>query len=109
MRRNTMGYYHDDDDRRPELRAVDTSSTLNGSERQSFVHALLPSFGEYWLACQHGENEPKLLFTENESNTQRLWGVPNRTPFVKDGINDAVVNGAQDTVNPEDFGTKVAA
>ena len=55
------------------------------------------------------EHEPQFLFTENESNTERLWDVPNRTPFVKDGINDAVVNGAQRRVNPEGFGTKVAA
>ena len=50
-----------------------------------------------------------MLFTENESNTQRLWGVPNRTRYVKDGINDAVVNGVKGTVNPEGSGTKVAA
>ena len=36
---------------------------------------------------------PTLLFTENETNTQRLFGVPNRTPYVKDGINDYVVHG----------------
>ena len=40
---------------------------------------------------------------------QRLWGVPNPTPFVKDGINDAVVHSVKDTVNTEGFGTKVAA
>jgi hypothetical protein len=53
--------------------------------------------------------QPQYLFTENESNSQRLWGVPNRTPYVKDGIHDTVVNGALDRVNPEGFGTKVAA
>jgi len=50
-----------------------------------------------------------LLFTENESNAQRLWDVPNRTSFVKDGINDAVVYGTQGTVSPEGVGTKAAA
>ena len=34
-----------------------------------------------------------LLFTENETNAERLWGVPNPTPFVKDSINDCVVHG----------------
>ena len=109
--RNTWawGYEHDEENRRPELRAVETPSTPAGMERQRLVHATHATLGGYWLACQHAEQEPQLLFTENESNAQRLWGVPNRTSFVKDGINDAVVNGAPGTVNPEGFGTKVAA
>ncbi len=109
--RNTWawGYEHDEENRRPELRAVETPSTPSGMERQHLAHATHATLGEYWLACQHAEHEPQLLFTENESNAQRLWGVPNRTSFVKDGINDAAVNGAPGTVNPEGFGTKVAA
>src|SRR5439155_309789 len=53
--------------------------------------------------------EPELLFTENESNAERLWGVANRTPYVKDGIHRAVVNGEVGAVNPAGAGTKVAA
>src|SRR5256886_769547 len=49
------------------------------------------------------------LFTENESNAERLWGVANRTPYVKDGIHRAVVNGEAGAVNPAGAGTKVAA
>src|SRR5262249_43474872 len=45
----------------------------------------------------------------NESNNQRLWGAPNIADYVKDGINAFVVDGRLDTVNPEQFGTKVAA
>ncbi len=100
------GYHHDAADRRPELRAVETPSTSDGTEGQRFVRAMYATSGEYWLAC---EDKPQLLFTENESNAQRLWGVPNHTPFVKDGINDAVVNGVQGMVNPDGVGTKVAA
>jgi hypothetical protein len=55
------------------------------------------------------EGQPELLFTENESNLQRLFGVPNPSPYVKDGINDYVVNGASDTINPHRIGTKAAA
>jgi len=51
---------------------------------------------------------PELLFCENETNTARLWGVPGRTSYPKDGINDYVVNGAA-TVNPDNRGTKAAA
>jgi len=109
--RNTWawGYDHDEENCRPELRAVETPSTTAGTEQQHLVHAIHANLGEYWLACQHTDKEPQLLFTENESNAQRLWGVPNRTSFVKDGINDAVVQGAPGTVNPEGLGTKVAA
>ena len=59
-----------------------------------------------WLYCDGG---PELLFTENETNTERLYGIPNASPYTKDGINDYVVNGASGTVNPEQVGTKAAA
>lgn len=49
-----------------------------------------------------------LLFTENETNHQRLSGTLNASPFVKDGINKAIVHGQQDAVNPSDVGTKVS-
>jgi len=50
-----------------------------------------------------------MLFTENETNVQRLYGDENRTPYVKDGINDYVVSGIAEAVNPEHKGTKAAA
>ena len=50
-----------------------------------------------------------LLFTNNETNTERLWDVPNAPPYVKDGINNAVVLGHKNAVNPEKTGTKAAA
>ena len=59
-----------------------------------------------WLHC---EGSPELLFTENETNTKKLFEVENRSPFVKDGINDKVVHGVKEAVNPEHVGTKAAA
>jgi hypothetical protein len=59
-----------------------------------------------WLHC---EGSPELLFTENETNARRLFGIENLTRFVKDGINDHVVHGAKDAVNPEHVGSKAAA
>ncbi|MGQ0571745.1 MAG: MGH1-like glycoside hydrolase domain-containing protein [Armatimonadota bacterium] len=105
--RNTWSWVRDG--RRPELREVpgaplDESRT--GGSGVRLVRAVHHELGEYWLACA-GAFE--LLFTQNESNAQRLWGVPNLTPFVKDGINDAVVRGARGVVNPAGAGTKVAA
>src|SRR5207244_4080300 len=54
------------------------------------------------------EGSPELLFTENETNTRRLYG-QDGPRFAKDGINDFVVNGAADAVNPDRAGTKAAA
>ncbi len=52
---------------------------------------------------------PTLLFTENETNTERLYQAPNRTPHVKDAINDYLVRGDEQAVNPAKTGTKAAA
>ncbi|MBV9547224.1 MAG: glucosidase, partial [Chloroflexi bacterium] len=64
------------------------------------------TLGDYWLAC---EGASELLFTENETNAERLWCGSNRTPYVKDGINDFIVNGRTGAVNRERVGTKAAA
>ena len=55
------------------------------------------------------EGASELLFTENETNTERLVGMPNPSPYVKDGINNYIVHGKKDAVNPEKKGTKVSA
>ncbi len=65
-----------------------------------------PDYGARWLAC---DGAPQLLFTENETNARRLFGVHNDARYVKDGINDYVVHGDRAAVNPEESGTKVAA
>jgi hypothetical protein len=72
----------------------------------AMVEASHDGLGRYELHC---ENADALLFTENESNLERLWGVPNRSPFVKDSINDAVTQNKRDPVNPSKVGTKAAA
>jgi hypothetical protein len=98
--RNTWNWGNDD--RRPQLKAVEQE----GENNVRLVHLQHQELGDYWLAC---EGTPELLFTNNESNAQRLWGVENQTPFVKDGIHEAVVNGVRDKVNPEGIGTKLAS
>ncbi len=73
-------------------------------------HALIEgehaSLGVRWLYC---DGAPELLFTENETNEQRLYARQNPKPWVKDSINDYVVGGKTDAVNPDRVGTKAAA
>ncbi len=76
------------------------------TESWRVIEAEHESLGRRWLFC---EGSPALLFTENETNRQRLFGVPNPAPFVKDGINDSLVHGRTGAVNPEQVGTKAAA
>jgi len=76
---------------------------LNG---HPVVEAQEEYYGVRWLIC---EGDPELLFTENETNAQRLFGAPNASPYVKDGINNYIVHGLKDAVNPAMMGTKAAA
>ena len=68
-----------------------------------------PFLGDLELLAGAGPDgvAPTALFCENETNDQRLYGVPGSTPYPKDGINDHVVHGAA-TVNPDRHGTKAA-
>jgi hypothetical protein len=69
------------------------------------VQAEHPALGSYRFAF---DAEAEVLFTENETNTQRLWGVPNPTTSVKDAFHDYVIGGRHDAVNAEHSGTKCA-
>ncbi len=80
---------------------------IDRSGRKSLVlRATHRRMEPYWLYCEMPE---QVLFTENETNRERLYGVPNATPYVKDGINEFIVHGRRDAVNPERVGTKAAA
>ena len=62
--------------------------------------------GGYELIC---ENPDELLFCENNTNKKRLFGAENESEFVKDGINNYIVNGDSGAVNQAQQGTKAAA
>jgi len=95
--RNTWSWgYHAE---RPSLSAVN-GGCIEVKERH---------LGQRWWYTAADEQQPVLLFTENDTNTLRLYNWPNATPYVKDGINDAVVNGQQERTNPARKGTKAAA
>jgi len=87
--------------KKPDLRQIEAAA---GTSAVAATHPLL---GELILSC---EGEVPLLFTENETNQERLFpGQKNESPYVKDGINNCVVQGNQGAVNPQKQGTKVAA
>jgi hypothetical protein len=96
--RNTWTWWPDE----PKPSLKDTSGTRGaGAIAASNAH-----LGDYFLHC---EGNARLLFTENETNNERLFGTANPVPYVKDGINDFVVAGREDAVNPNHTGTKAAA
>jgi hypothetical protein len=65
-----------------------------------------PELSQYRLTC---DGSPGLLFTENETNAERLFEAPNGSPYVKDAFHEAIVHGHRDAVNPAEVGTKAAA
>jgi hypothetical protein len=86
-------------DERPVVRVGEDS-------RHAMLETDHPSLGARWLYC---EGAPELLFTENDTNVERLYGTANPAPYVKDAINDYVVRGIRSAINPEARGTKAAA
>ena len=70
------------------------------------IQATHPDLGEYWLLC---DGSDELMFTENETNVDRLWRQPNASPYVKDAFHAYVISGRGEAVNPAKVGTKAAA
>jgi hypothetical protein len=100
--RNTWSWF--DASSKPILQKVENAT---GSVVQA--HHTDPLFQEflddYYLYC---DGKVPLLFTENETNNARLFAGTNASPYVKDGINNYVVQGQLDAVNPLQTGTKVS-
>lgn len=96
--RNTWSWFPDQE--KPFIKVAKSDPQL------SILEASHPTLGERWLYC---EDTDKLLFTENETNFERLFGVSNASPYVKDGINDYLIGGRKEAINPNQIGTKVCA
>ena len=79
------------------IKAEDTAWSIEG---------YCSGLGTYRL---YGRKPAQLLFTENESNSEKLWGQPNKSPFVKDAFHRAVIEGEQQAVNPAKQGSKSSA
>ena len=85
---------------KPSLKQM---TVKNGSPLVVASHTQL---GDRYLYC---EGSVPLLFTENETNNERIFGTPNVSPYLKDGFHNYVVHGKSDAVNPRHVGTKAAA
>jgi hypothetical protein len=70
------------------------------------VAASHPLLGDRYLVC---DADVPLLFTENETNRERVFGLANAGPYVKDGIDNAIVHGRREAINARAEGTKAAA
>ncbi|MBT2556840.1 glucosidase [Hymenobacter sp. ISL-91] len=86
---------------RPELRASESDASI------AVDHTSLPGLELY---CEPaGKQMPELLFCDNETNAQRLFNSENPSAYCKDGINDYLLHGQEQAVNPARRGTKAAA
>jgi len=81
-------------------------AVATGKEGMATITASHVDLDTYFLQC---EGNPQLLFTENETNNERVFGTPDTSLYVKDGIGDTIVAGRQNAVNPAQTGTKAAA
>ncbi|PYV40577.1 MAG: glucosidase, partial [Acidobacteria bacterium] len=77
-----------------------------GDARLLAQHATL---GRFCLAAESGDKDPEFLFTDNETNSLRLFRVENANPYVKDAFHNYLIGGHSETVNPRKVGTKAAA
>jgi len=96
--RNTWSWR--DETQRPRLRQLPVQ---RGCESIG-VETL--SYGQRWLFA---EGTPTLLFTDNETNCKRLFGIENRSQYLKDGFHEYLIKGNESAVNPAQTGTKAAA
>jgi hypothetical protein len=80
-----------------------------GAHSVHTVQAVHSALGMYYLYVEDKSRNAEILHTENETNAQRLYGLPNRSPYTKDAFHHYVVNSQKDAVNPNQTGTKVGA
>ncbi|HQU15799.1 MAG: glucosidase [Chromatiales bacterium 21-64-14] len=99
--RNTWSWGDADGDARPELTAAEHPEGAAWAVDTRHV-----TLGHCHL---YGRQPAELLFTENETNYERLWGVPNRSPYVKDAFHRRVIADDAQAVNPAHAGTRAAA
>jgi hypothetical protein len=97
----------------PQLVFRNTWSWENGGSKPQMrrsdgrtIETIHPELGTYYL---YADYDAELVFTDNETNIQRLYGQPRKDRYFKDGIHDYVVHGNRSAVNPAEVGTKAGA
>ena len=105
--RNTWSWGYPDEERRTIRLDPETTMdpALDPAEGASVVVEDLPHLGAYRLSCREAG---RWLFTDNETNSERLWGTANATPYQKDGFHRFVVEGEEGAINPAGAGSKAA-
>jgi hypothetical protein len=96
--RNTWSWGKDD--RRPTIRKT------AGLQNCQCVEVEHWQYGKRWLLCA---GQPQLLFTENQTDYERIFNVKNPTPFVKDAFHEYLIHKNKAAINPQQNGTKMAA
>jgi hypothetical protein len=84
---------------RPQLRLISEKG------RDAVLEAQHEQAGNYYLYCEGGK---ETLFTENETNMERLFNITNESPYVKDSFHDVIAGGKNDLLKGKDYGTKSA-
>jgi hypothetical protein len=99
------------DDRYPLLRqrSWDSHDGRDKSGPYLLIEAQHPILGDYHLHCETTMPSDDLLFTNNDTNMQRLFGASNATPYVKDAFHEYLVHDNHQAVNPARTGTKAGA
>ena len=97
--RNRWSWYEKSE--KPQMEEVKITA-----ENLSLIHLWEEKRGDFYLISGGAS---QLLFTENATNFEKLYGGKNESPFAKDGINDFVINKKETAVNPQKTGTKAAA
>ena len=90
---------HHEDHEKPGMKRIESNAN-------TIIVAEHSEINDMFMYC---EGKPSLLFTENETNNERIFGTANASPYVKDGINNFIVHDNLEAVNPAGVGTKAAA
>lgn len=91
---------------KPYLQVFPSDQTAGEMEEFSIVEACHTTLGKRWLYCATPDN---LLFTDNDTNLEQIFGAENHSTYLKDGINNYIINGKTEAINSDNMGTKFSA
>ncbi|KAI2631706.1 Six-hairpin glycosidase [Xylaria nigripes] len=105
--RNTWAWGRESEDKKPSISEAANNLARSSHHKLGDRYVLLsPSPG---VGVTGADVQPELLFTDNDTNLDRLYGQENKTPYVKDAFHRYIVEEDKEAVNPAKTGTKCAA